>query len=164
MNTSFYVLYQNTYSINRKEMIDMPSLFNYHIFISHAWSYSEDYIRLVQLLDNAPYFSYYDYSISSDKNLSPLGIKIPDSRIKQALQNQISHSTVVLTLLGMYGAYHKWMNTEAGLACALNKPLIGIKPWGQQRIPQDIALVCDEIVGWNTDSIIDAIRRANINK
>lgn len=140
-------------------MIDMPSLFNYHIFISHAWNYSEDYIRLVQLLNNAPYFSYYDYSISRDKNLSPSGIKIPDSRIKQALQNQITHSTVVLTLLGMYGAYHEWMNVEADLALALNKPLIGIKPWGQQRIPQDIALACTEIVGWNTDSIIDAIRR-----
>ena len=50
-------------------------------------------------------------------------------------------------------------NVEADLALALNKPLIGIKPWGQQRIPQDIALACTEIVGWNTDSIIDAIRR-----
>lgn len=34
----------------------MPNLYNYRLFISHAWKYGPDYIRLVNLLDNASYF------------------------------------------------------------------------------------------------------------
>mgnify|MGYP003186821096 FL=1 len=40
----------------------MPNLYNYRLFISHAWKYGPDYIRLVNLLDNASYFSYHNYS------------------------------------------------------------------------------------------------------
>ncbi len=35
----------------------------YNIFISHAWRYSEDYYRLVEMLNNAPYFKWRNYSV-----------------------------------------------------------------------------------------------------
>ena len=34
----------------------MPSLYDYRLFISHAWKYGDDYDRLVRFLDNANYF------------------------------------------------------------------------------------------------------------
>lgn len=138
----------------------MPNLFQYHIFISHAWRYSTDYDKLKQLLDNNSYFTYFDYSISRDKSLTPRGITVPDDKIKTALKTQISHATVVLILLGMYGAYHEWMGVEAGLALSMNKPLIGIRPWGQSNTPAAITLACNKIVSWSTASIISAIRDA----
>lgn len=138
----------------------MPSLFQYHIFISHAWRYSDDYFNLRNLLDKVPNFVYHDYSISRDKSLAPNGLRIPDSKIKEALYSQISHSTVVLSLLGMYEAYREWMQIEAKFAKTLNKPLIGIKPWGQQYTPTVLSNCCDTIVGWNTESIITSIRNS----
>lgn len=45
----------------------MPSLYDYRIFISHAWKYGDDYIRLVNLLDAAPYFHYFNYSAPEQK-------------------------------------------------------------------------------------------------
>ena len=47
----------------------MPNLYDYRIFISHAWKYGEEYMRLVQLLDQAPYFHYYNYSAPKERPL-----------------------------------------------------------------------------------------------
>ena len=49
----------------------MPSLYNYRLFISHAWKYGENYIRLVNLLNEARNFSYYNYSAPSEKTIIP---------------------------------------------------------------------------------------------
>lgn len=40
----------------------MPNLRTYSIFISHAWRYSDDYNRLVKLLNEAPLFRWRNYS------------------------------------------------------------------------------------------------------
>lgn len=134
----------------------MPQLFNYHIFISHAWKYSDDYNRLVATLRNSSYFSCYDYSINADKSLTSK--RVPDYQICQSLEEQIKHASVVLVLLGMYAASHEWIQTEVDIAVSLGKPVIGIKPWGQERLPQEIVSKCNKIVGWNGPSIIDSIR------
>jgi len=48
----------------------MASLRIYHVFISHSWSYDSDYVRLVNLLHTAPYFSWKNYSVSQDDPLA----------------------------------------------------------------------------------------------
>jgi hypothetical protein len=72
------------------------------------------------------------------------------------------------------------MQQEIDMAVKLNKPIIGVMPYGSpripqavpkkgecgsrsqphesQRIPQAVQDVADEIVGWNTVSIVRAIR------
>ena len=39
-----------------------------------------------------------------------------------------------------------------------NKPIIGIEPWGSQRIPAEVQSAATTMVGWRTDSIVTAIR------
>lgn len=132
----------------------MP-LFTYHIFISHVWRYSNDYQRLVSLLRGNPYFSFNDYSISKEKSLTDQ--RISDDRLKALLEEQIKHASVVLVPLGVYASYHKWIDTELSIARRLNKPIIGIRPWGQKKVTSLRIVYCDEIVGWNTASITQAI-------
>ena len=36
---------------------------NYHIFISHSWSYDSHYYNLTNLLRQASYFEFSDFSI-----------------------------------------------------------------------------------------------------
>lgn len=134
----------------------MPQLFNYHIFISHAWKYPDDYNRLVTTLRNSSCFSCYDYSINADKSLTSK--RVSDYQIYKSLEEQIKHASVVLVPLGMYAAYHDWIRAEVDIAVRLGKPVIGIKPWGQERLPQEIVSKCNKIVGWNGPSIIDSIR------
>lgn len=140
----------------------MPQLRQYHLFISHAWRYSDDYERLVNLLRDASYFECCDYSISQDKSIAPTGVYIPDVEILQAIERQIQLSSVVVVLLGMYAAYHEWMKMEMAIARAHGKKIIGIRPCSQQRIPQEARDRCNVIVGWNTASITSAIRRFSI--
>ncbi len=68
---------------------------------------------------------------------------------------------VVLILAGVYATYSKWINIEIDLATHLftnPKPIVAIKPWGSQRISSPVSLAADRIVGWNTESIVKAIR------
>ncbi len=39
------------------------------------------------------------------------------------------------------------------------KPIVAVRPWGNERMPEIVEKNADEIVGWNKDSIVDAIRR-----
>ena len=58
----------------------------------------------------------------------------------------------------MYANYSKWIDYEINTAKALNKPIIGVKPWGQERTPLKIQWDSTILVGWNSSSIVDAIR------
>lgn len=44
----------------------MPLLKARKLFISHSWSYSDDYKGLLALLNGAPHFSYANYSVPKD--------------------------------------------------------------------------------------------------
>lgn len=134
----------------------MPELRKYHIFISHAWRYSDDYNRLIDLLDHTPEFSYSDYSINQDKSLTQG--KISDYILEEKLKEQIRNASVVLVLLGMYYEYHSWMQTEFKIAKEMGKPIIGILPWGQKRGPDGSRLGCTAVVGWNKQNIVNHIR------
>lgn len=38
----------------------------YHLFISHSWTYQDEYEKLIDLLDAKKYFSYKNYSVPKD--------------------------------------------------------------------------------------------------
>jgi len=82
-----------------------------------------------------------------------------NSELKEAIKDQLRFVNIVIILCGMYASHSKWIQEEMDIALAMEKPIIGIKPWGQERIPQEIQSVAKEIVGWNTSSIVDAIRK-----
>lgn len=132
----------------------------YNIFISHAWRYSEHYYKLVDWLNEAQaegYFTWKNYSVPvHDPKIDP---KTTVGRIKLeiALDNQIAPASKIIILSGMYTAYSDWINYEIKTAVEKGKYIIGIKPWGQERIPQIVSVNADVIVGWNKNSIIKAI-------
>ena len=73
------------------------------------------------------------------------------------LDNQIRPASKVLVLSGMYAAHSDWIEYEVNKSVKLNKYIIGIRPWGQERIPKIIQDNADTLVGWNKNSIISAI-------
>ena len=126
----------------------------YNIFISHSWSYNEDYERLVKMLDNAPYFSWKNYSVPFDDPLAG-GSK---QKLAAEIESQIRLASVVLVISGMYVSYREWIQFEIDVSDKYNKPLIGIQPWGSTNTPYAVSRSAVAIVGWNTSSIIDAIK------
>ena len=58
-----------------------------------------------------------------------------------------------------YTSYREWMQYEIDESVRMGKPILGIRPWGNTMVPAYVSLYANEIVGWNTDSIVSAIRR-----
>lgn len=133
----------------------MPELKTYGVFVSHAWEHHEDYDRVVKILNDAALFFWKNYSVPEH---DPLGART-DAKLEEALRRQIRPTHVVIILSGMYAAYSKWIKKEIDIALEMGKPVIGVKPWGHERVPTAVQDVVKEIVGWNTASIVSAIRK-----
>lgn len=127
----------------------------YNLFISHSWVYSDAYSKLMELPSNAPYFFFKNYSVPKD---DPIHNAPYDYQLRAAIKNQMQLASCVLILAGVYATYSKWINIEIQLAQEMGKKIIAIQPWAAQRTSQVVKNSADEIVGWNTDSIVKAIR------
>lgn len=136
----------------------MPVLKTYSLFISHAWNYGDDYTRMVDLLQKAPDFSWRNYSCPRwDPAVDPK-TKYTKAALLDSLRDQIRPVNCVLVLAGMYVAYSEWIQAEIDIATGYKKPIVGVKCWGSERIPGAVSNAANAIVGWNTSSIVQAIR------
>lgn len=140
----------------------MPFLRNYDLFVSHAWAYNEAYYRLISLINQAPYFQYRNYSVPTHDPLVNPGTHIGQQKLADMLDAQIRPVQCVLVIAGMYAAHRFWIDKEITLAQYYKKPIIGLIPWGQERVPLSVQTAAAEMVGWNTSSIISAIRAHSI--
>lgn len=132
----------------------------YNIFISHAWKYTEHYNKVVQWLDEAKNegtLNWKNYSVPEHDPLIDPNSSAGKTTLKNELKNQIKPASVVLVLAGMYVSYSDWIDFEIDTAVNSNKYIIGIEPWGQERIPSKVSNNADVMVGWNKNSVINAI-------
>ncbi|MFZ6731210.1 TIR domain-containing protein [Undibacterium sp. Ji42W] len=136
----------------------MPSLRNYDLFISHAWKYNEEYYALENLLSSADMFKYRNYSVPIHDPVIDPNTKVGQEKLADLIEAQIRPVQCVLVIAGMYAAHRFWIDKEVAIAQSYNKPIIGVIPKGQLRVPESVKFAAHEMVRWNTDSIISAIR------
>ena len=127
----------------------------YTIFISHSWKYDSKYNDLRNLLDKRTYFSYE--ALEATKN-TPINSENA-TYIKKVLKVRIKNSIIVLALAGIYASYSEWMKWEIDTALELGIPIVGVAPWGQINLSQYVVNGAVEIVRWNTEPIVTAIRK-----
>lgn len=127
----------------------------YHIFISHSWSYHQDLVNLKKLLNERGYFNVEFEEASADEPINSANA----AYIKQRLKIKISNSNIILGIAGMYASYSEWMAWELKTAFDLGIPIVGVIPRGQERISTTVTKYSVEDVRWNTESIVLAIRK-----
>lgn len=130
----------------------------YNLFISHSWTYRNEYNNLVSLLSNKNDFSYKNYSIPEH---DPIHTNGTNKQLRSAISDKIRDCHAVLVLAGVYSTYSKWINIEIEIAkkeYSWTKPIIAIEPWGSEKTSQHVKDNADRIVGWNTNSIVNAIK------
>lgn len=130
----------------------MPELRTYRLFISHAWHRSEHYLRLVNWLDTAALFRWENLSVPEDR-------PVVGHDLEYQLRNQMRPADAFIILAGMYSAHSTWIDFELAFARRIGHPIIGVRPWSQERLPTSIQAAATEIVNWNGESIVSAIRR-----
>lgn len=132
----------------------MPALKTRMLFISHAWRYNEHYEKVVEWFDTAQHFDWRNCSVPSDDAL-------PDKTkkgLEAGLTRQLSPAQGIIILAGMYAAHSSWIDYEIDEAVRMNKIIIGVKPWGAERLPVKVQNAANIMVGWNSSSIIQAVR------
>ena len=130
----------------------------YNLFISHSWTYSDAYKNLVKLLNARSYFRYNNYSVPKD---APLHTSGTNKALYDAIKRKMAPCSVVLILAGIYASYSSWIDKEIQIAQTEfwnSKPIVAIEPWGSQKTSVKVKNAADKIVGWNTESIVSAIR------
>ena len=130
----------------------------FNLFVSHSWSHSDAYSKLINLLEKRPYFSFRNYSVPKD---DPVHDAKNVSELRAAIKRQMAPSSVILILAGVYATYSKWINEEIDIAqngFKNPKPIIAIEPWGSERTSTKVKDAADKVVRWNTKSIVSAIR------
>jgi len=65
----------------------------------------------------------------------------------------------VVILSGIYVTHSDWILLEIEIAKSYQKPIIGVAPWGQRKFPKVVKDEAIQVVGWNTPTIINAIRK-----
>lgn len=123
----------------------------YNLFISHSWKHERQYHGLENLLKS---FGFNNYSVPKDDPIHNAG---NDAQLQQAIKNQMSPCSAVIVLAGVYATYSKWINKEIDLAKGglakggfiKPKPVIAVRPWGNQRISKKVRDAADRLVGWN---------------
>ena len=134
----------------------MPTLKSRSLFISHSWSYGDTYEKLVSLLNAASNFVYKNYSVPKN---DPVHNAPNEAALYQAIKNQMVFCDVVLIMAGKYATYSKWIQNEIKIAKGdYTKPIVGIRPWANEQVSSVVTDAADQIVSWNTSSIVSAIR------
>lgn len=130
----------------------------FNLFISHSWTYGDSYERLIALLKDRNYFAFQDYSVPKN---DPIHVNGTDTQLYRAIYRKMAPCSAVLILAGVYATYSKWIGKEIEIAkrgFANPKPIIAIRPWGNEKISSLVKENADYIVGWNTESVVSAIR------
>ena len=122
--------------------------------VSHAWDYHDEYNKIIGFPENTNNFERRNYSAPKDRRFDSL----TKTELKEELREQIRPVEIVLVLAGMYVAHREWIQFEVDYANSLGKPILPIKPWGSQHYPDHLEFAEESAVGWNTNSIVSAIR------
>lgn len=131
----------------------MPALRTYRLFISHAWRRSEHYSRVVGWLNGASNFRWENLSVPEHDPLHD------SDELDYELRNQMRPADAFLILAGMYSMRSEWIDFELSFARRIGRPIIGVRPWGAQRLPVAIQSAAIDVVGWNGASIVNAVRQ-----
>ena len=129
-----------------------------NIFISHSWKHSGHYERLVGMLNHRGYFDFKDYSVPKTDPLDATTKKT----IRDGIRKQMAPCSAILVVAGVHTSRSEWIKVEIQMAKEgfdKTKPVIAVRPRGVERVSVYAATHADEVVGWNADSIVGAIRR-----
>ncbi len=130
----------------------------YRLFISHSWTYSDAYDKVISMI-NSENIQYYNHSVSID---DPIHTNGTDYQLKEAIDAKIKGASCVIILAGVYSTHSKWINKEIEIAIKYNKPIIAIEPWDSERTSKVVKDNAHVVVKWQSKSIGDAIKNYSI--
>jgi hypothetical protein len=124
------------------------------VFVCHLFQKHPDYLRVFEYLESRDKFQYLNVS---DPDRAPGGGK---EGLKDELRTQIKASEIVVLPVSIYDINRDLVTFEMDCAGAFDKPIIGVKSFGETVVIQKIVLErAADIVDWNARNLVDALRK-----
>ena len=79
------------------------------------------------------------------------------AELYDAISNQIGPSHVIVIPTGMYATLSNWVGKEIRAANNLDKPILAVNPWGQQRASREVQDSATKPVGRTKGSVVSGI-------
>ncbi len=125
------------------------------VFVTHAFSESDDYLRVFEFLECVDRFYYINVSRPEEEPKSG-----SMEEIKDILIQQIKAAEVIIVLAALYDTQPDLVNFMLTGAKAAGDPVIVIRPFGGvMETPQELLDAAHEHVDWNAREMADAIKR-----
>jgi MTH538 TIR-like domain (DUF1863) len=125
----------------------MEELPIHKLFISHNGEGDEEYLTFFHRLLEAPDFEWKDYGV-------------PGENKSDQLEEQIKPVELVIILSGLYNRHQKLIQKQVEITRKMNKPLILIRPYGMEEVPNKLKPLAQGIIGWNRVCIVDTIKKS----
>ena len=124
------------------------------LYVTHAWSADDEYLRVFEFLESARNFYYRNQSRPDQR---PSGGREPEL---DALRRQIDSAEVVMCLAAQYAQSAFWLDFQVTYAKATRKAVVLLACFGTAGgLPPTLAAQADETVEWNERAMVDALRR-----
>ncbi|MCU0759931.1 MAG: hypothetical protein MUF07_12150 [Steroidobacteraceae bacterium] len=124
------------------------------LFVTHAWSDGEDYLRVFEFLESARNFHYRNCSAVDRKPSEDLDAQ------REVLRAQMRPAEVVLATAALLRSHSSLLVFQMTFAQASRKPVILLPQFGLQgEVPKGVRDLATESVGWDERALVDAIRR-----
>ena len=126
----------------------------YPLFISHCWDYNDAYYKIEGWIKDSD-IKWKNMSIPAHDPKQTHS----DKKLEEMIDN-IRNSSLFIIIAGMYISQENrtWINKEIKIAQKYNKPILAIKPWGNERTPTIIQNVANKLVNWQNSSVISGIK------
>lgn len=125
------------------------------IYAVHGWTRDEDYARLFEFIESADNF-YYRVVLNPDAQ-SPEGDGVAARRT--LIGTALKDAECVVCPAGTWERFNDWARYAIDTARALNLPIVAVEHFGPKNMDPRLKGYAAEVVGWDSRSIVDAIRR-----
>ena len=112
------------------------------LFISHIDKDEDEYSIFIEKLSGALQYQNFGILENIDEN---------------DLMGQIEPAEAVIILSGLYNKYKSIIKKQVDIARDLSKPIIVIRPYGMEDVPEELEEIATDIVGWNAPCIVESI-------
>ncbi len=124
------------------------------VFVTHAFSESDDYLRIFEFLECVDRFYYLN--VSKPEEAPSGGME----EIKDVLIQQIKNCEAMFVDPALYEAQSDLVTFMMDVADANGKPMIVIRPFGHvAETPKELVERCNEHIEWNAREMVDALKR-----
>ncbi len=124
------------------------------LFVTHAWSTDDEYLRAFEFLESSRHFYYRNLSRPLDCPNATRQTQI------SALQAQMEKAEVVLVLAAQYADSAFWIDHQVATALAMRKPLVLLPAFGSNApAPVHLLSRIGVVVNWSERALVQALRR-----